>query len=57
MAMKPGRFWLSVPRPYVTHDPTLGRTNRDSPVFIKRREGSWLGTSACIDRTTHISSA
>ena len=34
MAMKPGRFWFSVPRPYVTHAPRLGRVATRSPVFI-----------------------
>ena len=44
------------PRPYVTHDPRLGRTSRLSPVFISRNDGSWFGTSACIDRITQMSS-
>src|SRR5690242_13914591 len=57
MAMKPGRFWFSVPRPYVTHDPTLGRAIWASPQFISISDGSWLGTSAFIDRMTHKSSA
>src|SRR6185312_3298695 len=49
-------FWFSVPRPYVTHEPMLGRTSRDSPQFISISDGSWFGTSACIERTTAISS-
>src|SRR5215470_14820246 len=32
MVMKPGRFRFSVPRPYVTHEPMLGRTNVSLPV-------------------------
>ena len=56
MTMKPGRFWFSLPRPYVSHDPMLGRMSRASPQFMRRSEGSWFGTSACIDRMTHISS-
>src|SRR4029077_4331133 len=30
--MKPGRSWFSVPRPYVIHEPMLGRTNVSLPV-------------------------
>src|SRR5262245_57867311 len=56
MAMNPGRFWLSLPSPYVTHDPSDGRTSRASPQFISISDGSWLGTSACIERITHNSS-
>src|SRR5918995_1617294 len=56
MQTNPGRFWFSVPRPYVTHEPRLGRTVRLSPVFINKNDGSWLGTSACIDRITQMSS-
>jgi hypothetical protein len=53
---KPGRFWFSVPSPYVIHEPTLGRICRASPQFISRSDGSWLGTSAFIERITHRSS-
>src|SRR5918911_5388222 len=56
MARKPGRFWFSLPRPYVTHDPKLGRTSRASPQFISINDGSWLGTSAYIERITQVSS-
>ena len=31
---KHGRFWFSVPSPYVTHDPTLGRLNVTEPVWM-----------------------
>ena len=35
----------------------LGRIGWRLPPFIISRPGSWLGTSVCIDRTTHRSSA
>src|SRR6185436_6031181 len=54
--MKPGRFWFSVPRPYVSHEPMLGRDGRGSPQFISSSDGSWLGSSACIPRITQRSS-
>jgi hypothetical protein len=57
MAMKPGRFWFSLPRPYVTHEPIDGRGSRASPQFMSISDGSWLGTSACMERMTHRSSA
>src|SRR5687768_8535448 len=56
MTTNPGRFRFSVPSPYVTHDPKLGRGCRPSPQFIRSSDGSWLGTSACIDRITAMSS-
>jgi hypothetical protein len=31
----PGKFRLSLPRPYVTHDPPLGRPWRPEPVCMK----------------------
>ena len=40
--MKPGRFWFSVPIPYVTHDPTQGNPIRAIPVFIWNCAGEWL---------------
>ena len=40
MVMKPGKFWFSVPRPYVTHEPMQGRGRRASPQFMSRKEGS-----------------
>src|SRR5262245_21516256 len=57
MAMKPGRFWLTLPSPYVTHEPMLGRGSRASPQLSSKSDGSWLGTSAYIERMTHRSSA
>src|SRR4051812_44843883 len=56
MAMKPGRFWFSLPSPYVTHEPMLGRGSRASPQLSSISDGSWLGTSACIERMMHMSS-
>src|SRR5258707_15397704 len=53
----PGRFWLTVPRPYRSHDPMLGRTGWVSPQVIINSDGSWLGKLVCIDRITHRSSA
>ena len=40
MAMNPGRFWFSEPRPYVTHEPKLGRHIRPSPQFMSHSDGS-----------------
>ena len=34
----------------------LGRISRASPQFISSSDGSWLGTSACIERMTQMSS-
>src|SRR5438270_6064896 len=34
----------------------LGRIWRASPQFISRSDGSWFGTSACIERITQMSS-
>src|SRR5262245_44461453 len=56
MARKAGRFWFSVPSPYVTHEPTLGRTIRGSPQFISISAGSWLGRLVTIERITAMSS-
>ena len=40
----------------MTHEPRLGRAWRASPQFISISDGSWLGTSACIERITQMSS-
>jgi hypothetical protein len=40
----------------VSHDPRLGRGSLASPQFMSIKEGSWFGTSACIDRMMHMSS-
>jgi hypothetical protein len=42
---KPGRFVLSVPRPYVSHAPIDGRPTWVWPVFIISSDGSWFGMS------------
>ena len=34
----------------------LGRISRASPQFISSSDGSWFGTSACIERMTQMSS-
>ena len=34
----------------------LGRICRASPQFISSSDGSWFGTSACIERITQMSS-
>src|SRR6185437_483593 len=57
IATKPGRFSFSVPNPYMTQAPTLGRGCTESPQFISISDGSWLGTWACIERITAMSSA
>src|SRR2546421_2103741 len=41
----PGRSWFSLPRPYVTHDPTQGKPIRLIPVLISNRAGEWLFVS------------
>src|SRR5216683_910424 len=54
--MNPGRFWFSVPRPYVIHEPIEGRPARLFPVFIINTEGPWLGMSVTIERIWQKSS-
>src|ERR1700693_547052 len=39
---KPGRLRFSLPKPYVTHEPTHGKPIRDMPVLIMNRAGEWL---------------
>src|SRR5437763_829378 len=56
MTTKPGRFWFSLPRPYSSHEPRLGRENACSPVFICKQAPLWLMLSATIERMTHSSS-
>ena len=55
--MKPGRLRFSLPSPYVSHEPRLGRTRVLSPLFMSINDGSWFGTSHFIERTTQRSSA
>src|SRR3954451_7751875 len=54
---KPGRFSVSAPRPYQTHEPMEGRPEIVVPVFMKVWAGSWLIASVTIERTMHMSSA
>ncbi len=56
MTMKPGRLWFSLPRPYSSHEPRLGREKACSPVFICRQAPLWLMLSATIERMRQISS-
>ena len=53
---KPGRFWFSVPRPKVSHEPRLGRIGCMLPEFIISSDGSWFGLSVYIERSTQSSS-
>ena len=53
---KPGRFWFSVPRPKVSHEPRLGRIGCMLPEFIIKSDGSWFGLSVYIERITQMSS-
>src|SRR3954464_8379696 len=54
---KAGRFWFSVPSPYVTHAPSDGRPARTEPVFIWHTPPEWLIPSATHERMTAMSSA
>src|SRR5688500_10037904 len=54
---KAGRFWFSVPRPYVTHAPSDGRPARTEPVFIWHTPPEWLMPSETHERMTAMSSA
>src|SRR5262249_17891112 len=54
---KPGRLSQSLPRPYQTHEPMLGRPEMVVPVFMNVWAGSWLIASVCSERTMQISSA
>src|SRR6185437_16033490 len=51
-----GRSWFSVPRPYVTQAPRLGRPARMLPVFIWQTLPTWFTPSAQHERTSAISS-
>src|SRR4029077_156843 len=53
---KPGRSWDSLPRPYVTHEPMLGRPNWVDPVFMRICPGAWLNACVVIDFTIAMSS-
>ena len=55
---KPGRSALSVPRPYSSHEPMLGRGQHRMPAVGQQQAGRVVGDFAdCIERTTHRSSA
>src|SRR5688572_24156588 len=49
-------FWFSVPKPYSTHEPRLGRAWRVEPVFMKIVATSWAGMSVWHERTMQRSS-
>ena len=51
-----GRFSFSVPSPYATHDPALGRTSRPEPVKIMFLAVKWSSLSWCSDLMKHRSS-
>src|SRR5688572_19682051 len=53
---KPGMSWLAVPRPYVAHEPRLGKPVRSEPVFIWIEADPWAALSAQTLRTTAMSS-
>src|SRR5262245_51591954 len=55
--MKPGRSLLSLPRPYVTHDPADGRPWLGEPVYNSSSAGAWLNCSVYIDLMNVRSSA
>ena len=42
-----GQIWLSLPDPYVNHEPMLGRPNTWLPVFMKIWPGAWLNCVVC----------
>ena len=52
----PGRSSASLPRPYVTHEPMLGRPAICEPVFMNMWAGSWLIASVVIERMKQMSS-
>ncbi len=54
---KLGRSRFSVPSPYDSHEPMLGRPSRAEPVWTNNCAGAWLNWSVYIERTTAMSSA
>src|SRR4051812_42456352 len=56
MVTKAGRLWLSLPSPYVNHDPTHGKPIRLMPVLIWKRAGEWLLVSVQHEWTKAMSS-
>src|SRR5262249_34820691 len=57
MVTKPGRSWFSVPSPYSSQDPRLGRLNEKTPVCNCSIAAPWSTPSPTSDRTTQRSSA
>ncbi len=53
---KPGRSFASLPIPYVTHDPMLGRPNCCEPVLANSFAGAWLIGSVTTARRNARSS-
>src|SRR3954453_20273628 len=45
IATNAGRLSLTLPSPYVTHEPTHGKPMRDMPVLIWNSAGEWLFVS------------
>src|SRR5262245_30169647 len=56
MTTKPGRFSLTLPRPYVTHEPRHGWPLRIRPEFIISMAEPWIGDSAYIEWRKAMSS-
>src|SRR4051794_22444909 len=54
--MNPGSDWFSVPRPYVIHDPMLGRTNVSEPVCSSSSAPPCRELEANMELITHRSS-
>src|SRR5258707_258179 len=54
MTTNAGRFWLSDPRPYVTHEPRHGKPMRVIPVLILNSAGEWLFESVQHEYTKPI---
>src|SRR5262245_22754776 len=49
-------FWLTLPRPYVTHDPRHGLPDRMRPEFIISIAEPWIGDSAYMECKKAMSS-
>src|SRR5437763_1595795 len=45
-----GRFWLSLPRPYVTQAPTQGKPIRLMPALIWNSAGEWVQVAVVVVR-------
>src|SRR6266436_458436 len=50
---KPGRFFDSLPSPYCTHAPIVGRPGSIWPASSNISAGWWLNASVCMERTKH----